>query len=145
MAANIDSNMTDEENKKKFEALVELISELQAKGTNPEIHKETREDLKFDVDQEKLQIQREEAAKSKASKVTPCIWRYKIIHLDAEGELKREELHGPFMSQQMVQWKKLGYFNETKERYCEFQRGYQDGRKEADQSWTKLQDTQIEQ
>ena len=64
MAANVDSNMTDEENKKKFEALVELISELQAKGTNPEIHKETREDLKFDVDQEKLQIQREEAAKT---------------------------------------------------------------------------------
>ena len=50
MAANPDSNMTDETQKKKFEALVDLVSELQAKGTNPEIHKETREDLKFDLD-----------------------------------------------------------------------------------------------
>lgn len=45
MAETNNSPMTDEENKKKFDALVDLISELQAKGTNPEIHKETKEDL----------------------------------------------------------------------------------------------------
>ena len=50
MAANPDTSMADEESKKKFEALVDLVSELQAKGTNPDIHKETREDLKFDLD-----------------------------------------------------------------------------------------------
>ena len=48
--------MADEENKKKFDALVDLVSELQAKGKNPEIHKETKEDLKFDLEQDKLQI-----------------------------------------------------------------------------------------
>ena len=38
------------ERKKKFDSLVSLISELQAKWTNPEIHKEVREDLKFELD-----------------------------------------------------------------------------------------------
>ena len=37
MAANQNSNMVDEENKKKFDTLIDLISELQANGTNPEI------------------------------------------------------------------------------------------------------------
>ena len=41
--------MEDEENKKKFDELVALVSELQSKWTNPEIHTEVREDLHFEL------------------------------------------------------------------------------------------------
>ena len=46
--------MEDEENKKKFDELVALVSELQSKWTNPEIHTEAREDLHFELNQDKL-------------------------------------------------------------------------------------------
>ena len=50
--------MEDEEKKKVFDELVALVSELQAKWTNPGFHTESREDLLFDLDQDKLQIER---------------------------------------------------------------------------------------
>lgn len=60
-AAAADLEMENAELKKKFDELVALVSELQAKWSNPEIHRETREDLKFDLDQDKLKIAREKA------------------------------------------------------------------------------------
>lgn len=43
------SEMEDAAKKAQFDQLVELVSELQAKWTNPEIHLEVREDLCFEL------------------------------------------------------------------------------------------------
>ena len=46
----------DESQTKQFELLVSLIAELQAQGAtaNVDIHNEKREDLQFELDQDKL-------------------------------------------------------------------------------------------
>ena len=53
-AAAANAEMEDLEKKSKFNQLVALVGELQAKWSNPEIHMEKREDLQFEVDQDKL-------------------------------------------------------------------------------------------
>jgi len=95
MEANANSNMTDEENKKKFDALVDLISELQAKGSNPDIHKETKEDLKFELDSEKRQKQREDAEKNKVGQKA-ANWYYKIMPKNESEDAPKPEVHGPY-------------------------------------------------
>ena len=47
--------MEDCINKEKFDELVAIVSDLQARWTNPEIHTEVREDLEFEYKQDVLQ------------------------------------------------------------------------------------------
>ena len=46
---NGDKSMTDLEKRQQFEELVSIVSQLQSDGPNPEIHKETKEDLIFEL------------------------------------------------------------------------------------------------
>ncbi len=51
--------MEDAAKKEKFDQLVALVSELQAKWTNPEIHMEPLEELLFELNQDKLGLERD--------------------------------------------------------------------------------------
>lgn len=42
--------MEDAKNKEQFDKLVAVVSDLQARWTNPEIHSELREDLLFELE-----------------------------------------------------------------------------------------------
>ena len=75
----IDLNMQVSEQKEKFDALIALVGELQALGCT-EVLTEAKEDIQFEINQERLRLSRQQKHQQ---------WFYKI---DPDAK----EQHGPF-------------------------------------------------
>ena len=73
---------------------------------------ETREDLVFELNQDKLQQEREAARK-----INKTLWHYKIVNKEGKED---DQKHGPFEQAQLAEWNVKGFFKETESIKCLF-------------------------
>lgn len=109
-----DANIKDDEKATKFNKLVQITTRLQQLGFT-EVFSEKKGDLAYEVKQHDIKVEREKARVAREV----LGWYYKIMN-KASGQ--ESEPYGPFTQEEMATWNDGGFFNESEEQFCTFEK-----------------------